>query len=276
MTTTDATDPTAPIYREVQYDPPVAPETVAAWQDQLDRAVPRYPGYVSHLRLVWEAGDPWDPVERWYLYDCTPRRIFEESATKRRIMGVPEYDNADAILIRDLDGPSPREDGYYDRVLQQFIHTRERECTLTQWRLWQQHGVYGIPWWVIQGVKGGHKRWFATDEKKALRYAKLPDEPPVPGSLPYAPFDQRVLDRVLTYDRLRRFTQKLSRTGVKAEHKDLVRKARKAYLDHLGDVVAEARDMLRNADLPTLPGGPAPARAMDWEAEIDRFLTQGE
>lgn len=264
----DSTDRPDATLRPVRYDPPVSPAQVAAWQDMLDRAIPQYPGYVSHLKLVWEPGDAWDPVERWYLYDCTPRRVFEEAATKRRIMGVSEYDNGDAILIRDLDGPSPREDGYYDPILKEFVHLRERECTLQQWRLWREQGVYGIPWWVIQGDHGGHKRWFNQGEKKALRYAKLPDEPPVPGSLPYAPFDGRVLDRVLHYDRLRQFETKLSRAGVKADQRALVAKARKAYLDHLTDVVLEARDMVKGIDLPRLPE----ERDRDWEADIDRFL----
>jgi hypothetical protein len=187
-------------------------------------------------------------------------------------MGVSEYDNGDAILIRDLDGPSPREDGYYDPILKEFVHLRERECTLQQWRLWREHGVYGIPWWVIQGEHGGHKRWFNQGEKKALRYAKLPDEPPVPGSLPYAPFDGRVLDRVLQYDRLRRLQETLSREGVKADQQALVVKARQAYLNHLTDVVREVRDMVKGVDLPRV-GGP-PDRERDWEAEIDRFLNK--
>lgn len=269
----DTADPTdSKSLRPVQFDPPVSAEQVEAWQATLDRVVPPMEGYVSHLRLVWEPGDAWDPVERWYLYDCTPRRVFEEAATKRRIMGVPEYDNADAILIRDLDGPSPREDGYYDRVLGEFIHTRERECTLQQWRLWHQHGVYGIPWWVIQGTTGGHKRWFAQAEKKALKYAHLPDEPPAPGTLPYAPFDERVLEKVLAYDRLRRLETKLSREGVRGEYQPMLEKARKAYLDLLTDAILEARDMTKHIEIPK--DNAPPDRDRDWAGEIDRFLTK--
>lgn len=263
------TDPQQDL-RPVQYDPPEAPETIRDWQATLDRAIPRYEGYVSHLRLVWEPGDAWDPVERWYLYDCVPRSVFEEAATKRRLMGVQEDDNADAILIRDLDGPSPREDGYYDATLKRFVHLRDRECTLQQWRLWQSHGLYGIPWWVIQGERGGHKRWFSAPEKKALRYAGLPDEPPVPGSLPYAPFDGRVLDTVLRYDRFRRLESKLTRAGVKAEHADLVRGARKRYFDFLVDVVKDAKSLVKHVDLPT---GPA-EDDRGWEQQMDAFLNR--
>ena len=256
--------------RAVQYDPPVSPETVRGWQEQLERVVPRAEGYVSHLRLVWEAGDPWDPVERWYLYDCTPRSVFESAATRRRIMGCPEDENADAILMRDLDGPSPREDGYFDSVLGEFVQTRDRECTLSQWRLWQAHGVYGIPWWVIQGEGGGHKRWFSAPEQKALRYAGLPDTPPIPGALPYAPFDQRVIERVLAYDRLRRTEDKLSRAASRTEHAALVTAARKRYLDLLTDMVSEARDMVKHVDLPRT----ALDERVDVDAAIDSFLNR--
>ena len=40
------------------YAPPCSPEQVASWQAELDRAVPPT-DHVSHLRIVWEPGDPW-------------------------------------------------------------------------------------------------------------------------------------------------------------------------------------------------------------------------
>jgi hypothetical protein len=262
------------------YESPVAADTLHQWQQTLEAAVPRAEGYVSHLRIVWEAGDPWDVVQRWYLYDCTPRQVFEDSAARKRLLGCPEMDNGDAILIRDLDSHSPREDGYFDPLVErasedgttvqgEYIALRDRNCTLQQWHLWHQHGVYGLPWWVIQGNHGGHKRYFSTQEKKALNYQKLPCTPPIPGSLPYAPFDRRVLDRILMYDRLRRTEVKLSREGVRAEHQALVTKARDQYLTLLTEMAMEARDMVKHEDLPRL-GMETPGT--DVEQEIETFL----
>lgn len=263
------------------YEPPVGADTLHQWQTLLEAAVPRVEGYVSHLRIVWEAGDPWDTVQRWYLYDCTPRQVFEDSAARKRIMGVRDDENGDAILIRDLDSHSPREDGYFDAsivsedadgttVQGEYIALRPRECTLQQWHLWHQHGVYGIPWWVIQGDKGGHKRHFSTQEKKALNYRKLPCDPPVPGSLPYAPFDQRVLDRILRYDRLRRTEMKLSREGVRTEHQALVTKARNDYLDLMTEMVMDAQGIVKHLDLPKFGAD----KGVDIDRELETFLQQ--
>jgi hypothetical protein len=53
---------------------------------------------------------------------------------------------------------------------------------------------------VIQGDEGGHKRWFSPVEKKFLKLAGLPPEPPAPGDLPYAEFDDRTMKRLQEWD----------------------------------------------------------------------------
>lgn len=256
------------------YEPPVGPEVVADWQARLEAAVPRSERAVSHLRLVWEAGDPWEPVGRWFLYDCTPRVVFEESATRRRLLGCTEDENADAVLLRDLDGPSPRDvGGYYDAVLKTFVQDVPRNCTLTQWTLWQKEQVYGLPFWVIQGAHGGHQWRFTQGERRALKMLGRPTDPPRPGALPYAPFSERTLDKVLAYDRLRGLEATLSRDRTLRERKDLIAKARKDYLALLTDQVAEIWDEVARPLKSTLPAMPdAPKIRTDFDAADDAFI----
>lgn len=254
---------------------PVAPETVATWQAQLEAAIPPSEHTVSHLRLVWEPGEPWAPVGRWFLYDCVPRSVFERSAQQKRMAGCPEYDNGDAVLIADLDGLNPRECGTYDPILREFLTTSDRNCTERQWKLWHEHRVWGTPFWVIQGTHGGHKWAYNTAERKVLRYAGLPDLPPGPGALPYAPFDNRVLDKVLAYDRLRSTEGLLGRDAVARADRNKVQAARKAYVDFLTDSVGDLVREFKHA-LQELPRDftQSTRPTVDYDEEVERFITK--
>lgn len=255
------------------YHPPVGPDTVADWQAMLERAVPPSEHSVSHLRIVWEPGDPWEPVGRWMLYDCVPRAVYEKSARERTIMSCPDEENGDLVLIRDMDGPSPRElGGHYDGVLKEFVVEVPRNCTLLQWHLWRSHAVYGYPFWVVQGERGGHKWKFDQGERRALSYHKLPTDPPRPGALCYAPFSERVLDKVLAYDRLRGLTMKLSRDRVLRERADIVADARRDYLALLTDQVAEIYDEVVRPLKDALPAIDRPRVTTDFAAADEAFL----
>ncbi|MBA2713420.1 MAG: hypothetical protein H0U55_07705 [Rubrobacteraceae bacterium] len=118
------------------------------------------------------------------------------------------------VLLQLLDPAPPSAHGnYYDTVLKEFV--RNPDCLITEraWHLFRETNCWGRPYWVIQGTKGGHKRWFSQNEQKLLKMAGLPTDPPAPGDLPYAEFDDRVLVQLEKLDMLRSEQGQLKRRG---------------------------------------------------------------
>lgn len=75
---------------------------------------------------------------------------------------------------------------------------------MTRWA-WELHlatGCYPQPFWVVQGDQGGHKWSFSEQEARLAEMNGFPAEPPEPGTLPYAPLDRRVLEKIVAYDQL--------------------------------------------------------------------------
>jgi hypothetical protein len=144
-----------------------------------------------YLKLIYEEGYPWEPVERYLIYWMTPRRLMAEGLM--------------ASILEQLEDPHPpsMHGNYYDKHYDNKDGTkgafiRNPDCLITEraWHMFQETGAWGRPYWVIQGEQGGHKRWFTTVEKQLLRMARLPMDPPAPGDLPYAEWDQRVKNRL--------------------------------------------------------------------------------
>jgi hypothetical protein len=142
------------------------------------------------LKLLFEPGYEWEPCERLFIYEMTPARAMNGS-----MLGA---------ILEQLQHPAPPSamGNYYDSVKGEFV--RNPDCLITERAYWlyQETQCWGRPYWVIQGEKGGHKRWFSPIEKKFLKLAGLPSSPPEPGDLPYAPFDERVLNALRTHDLL--------------------------------------------------------------------------
>lgn len=162
---------------------PVAVATVAEWQSRLDVLTPVVEGQ-SRLWLRWEPGEPHAPVGRWMIWELFPRAV------------IPEF------ILEDLQGPNPRTKGYFDQVLGKFVPS-ESSISKAQWDVFRETGRYGELFWVVQGHGGGHKRYFGPLEKKLCEIMHTPDEPPPPGSLAYAPFDNRVIDAITEGNDLR-------------------------------------------------------------------------
>jgi hypothetical protein len=157
------------------------------WEAELAELSPPTSKF-TYLKLLWEPGYPWEPVERFLLYQLVPRRAL-----------TSEFQQA---IVEQLEHPLPpsKMGNYYDAVLGTFV--RNPDCLITERAYWlyRETGCWGRPYWVIQGDKGGHKRWFSEVEKKFLRLANLPSDPPAPGDLPYAPWDERVKAALATHD----------------------------------------------------------------------------
>lgn len=153
------------------------------WETQLAETWPRHENQ-TWPKLIWEPGRPWEtPVDRWFIYEMIPECAIDP--------GILEQ-------LQDLSPPQ----GYWSEEAGEFISDGST-ITTRAWHLYRETGCWGRPLWVIQGTKGGHKRWFSKTEQQLLKLAGLPTTPPVPGDLPYAPFDNRVVEALMKHDALR-------------------------------------------------------------------------
>lgn len=165
--------------RRRDYAPP------AAWARELARVTPKTDRY-SWLNLVWVAGEPWAPVQRWCLYQMVPERL------------TPPW------IASYLDGPNPRTMGYWSQRKQEWI-SKAPPISELQWLLWREHRAYGQLWWIVQGEHGGHRAQLSDFESKLVRIRGYEGAWPEVGDLPYAPFDRRVLDRVVAFDKMQSY-----------------------------------------------------------------------
>lgn len=116
-----------------------------------------------------------------------------------------------------------------------------------QLRLYEAFGCIGQPFWVVEGVKGGHKRQFTPIERRLLKATGHSGEPPVIGSQPYAPVDQRVIDALRPLDQVRQWALmtaffERSPDQMDAETKATMEGASREVTKWLADQVAWAFD----------------------------------
>lgn len=195
-------------------DAPHSPATIADWQRQLESVIPKT-DQLSHLRIEWEPGYPWQPKGRYVLWQMSPIR---KKITKFDANGKPHLVDVLAIhedLYKALAGPSPMSTGHacFDDWCECVMKHKRwvggppssvPGVDLKAWELYQQTGHFGRRWWVIQGENGGHRYALSSDEKRLMRAMANGVDPVVPKicDLPYAPFDNRVLMHVRRYDKL--------------------------------------------------------------------------
>lgn len=169
------------------------------WQAALDAATLVGDGsQVGRLVVHWVPGDPWQPVHRWFLFQCqpwahVPAPIRQElrgphPRTNARLEYAPRVVDGVAALRPAIRGGPCR---FIDRL--QWVLHRELERTTGQL-------VFPRYFWIIQGEHGGHPFMVADSEGQLRRAQGLPEQPPVAGALPYAPFDGRVLAALERYD----------------------------------------------------------------------------
>ena len=143
------------------------------------------------LKLYWEEGHPWEPVERYIIGEMVPASS----------MNAPFM----AAILEQLQDPAPPSGhgNYFDTAAGVFV--RNEDCMITEraWHCYRETGCWQRPYWVIQGTKGGHKRWFTPVEQRLLRFMGLPTDPPAPGDLPYAEWDERVKNNLAMMDMMR-------------------------------------------------------------------------
>jgi len=199
-------------------------------------------------------GDLWEPVQRWVIYQMTPARY------------VP------AMLMDALCGPNPRTLGYWDSVLHEFV--TESLITLQQWQLFRETGCHASPLWILQGSYGGHKRRFSPAEAKSLKLRGFPGEAPPPGELPYATLDNRAIEQLVRWDRLRRLDRWIAdepsdQEWLKDRHNAEI--AFREELDEwLGVQIQSAVEAHSEIDVSELPKGDFDPRR---EYHEEKFLT---
>lgn len=167
------------------------------------------------LHCYWEPGFPWYPVGRWVIAEVTPRWVLAKEDEFYESIG--ERDTAGATAFSELEGPDPWLGGHWcadghcscEKKLNRFAYRSGPDgqriapsITHRQWELYREIGGLAKPIWIVQGTRGGHKRFFNAFEQAILRIRRQPIEAPVPGDLPYAPPDERTLAALREAQRL--------------------------------------------------------------------------
>lgn len=219
------------------YSRPVPPE----WQADLARLTPKE-DRTTWLQLAWMSGDPWGPVQRWCVYEMVPLLVWQNIIRAHVARGKKPEETIEFEQWQDLEGPHPRDRGYYDTILKSFMSDG---CTVTrqEWELYREHQK-AIPklYWIIQGEQGGHKRRYDQLEQQWLHHAGLPTDPPSPGDLPYAPYDRRVYDQLAQRAALKQMQSKLSQDrGEAATQKQELRAAIVKWIESQSRQVLESQ-----------------------------------
>jgi hypothetical protein len=187
---------------------------------------------VSWLEPRWLAR-----YERWALYECVPIRYVDDNE-----------------LIAELSGPDPDSPEGEGMVVSRF-----------QQEMFKKYRVHARLSWIIQGNTGGHQYVFGESTKELCRAKGIPVEPPKPGDLPYAPFDERVVQQILRMSKLAKVRNDLGefkkRYGKvenwKREDREAMREARQQYVQFInaqfGDDLDEFKTAYRKGELEGAP-----------------------
>lgn len=179
----------------------------------------------------------WRECGRWVLYECVPEAL------------VRSWDRTSGNNVGEifdlLAGPQPSR--IADRAERQAkaMLANDYQC-----RMYREHRVWARNLWVIQGSQGGHPVEYLPHEQKMLQAAGLPTDPPPVGTLPYAPFDQRVIDQLRRRSRLERLgsmsaVQRQARSDVvEREMQEAERDFRRWHYDMVRESMAASADFL--------------------------------
>ena len=247
----------------IQRNPPAG--VIERWQPELDRIAPRTERGHSHLKLMWEPGEDWEPVERWVVWE-----MMDPWRAPR--LGIQE----------DLDGPPPRAFGRYDWQRRKFVRSRRFTVNQRQWEVHRDTGLFGRPIWIVQGDRGGHKRSW-TDVEQNLMMLKLgltePIDPPAPGDLAYAEPGERMIDLLHGLDLVHRFGDLLRvfsnddvlRSSLDAREQETARAMAEQLWHWLGDQVEEAMTLTRKQSNAIWEHANPDKAVPDYDREEDDF-----
>ena len=123
------------------------------------------------------------------------------------------------------------------------------------WDLFHREHAVPTVFWIIEGPNGGHKYRFSRRERAMCKLARLPADPPVPGSQPYAPWDNRVITALKAIDRLQFWNKAMdladrSPEMLDEDEKQAEREMREAYTTWLERQVDAAADSVSSLTRP--------------------------
>lgn len=214
------------------------------------------PEWVRRLREVSPLSDVvswldlrWHPdYQRWVLYECVPIRYVSDNA-----------------LIEELQGPDA--DSAEGEALSVSRYQQE---------MFRKHRVHARPCWIIQGEHGGHQVVYGESTKELCKAKGLPTEPPKPGDLPFAPFDERVVQQILRMSKLVKVRGDLAEfkrrygnvESWKREKREQLREARKEYVRFINAQFGDADEFVSAARKGELDN--APVTEQDYEQKNER------
>ena len=211
----------------------------AGWQEDLDRAFPRHE-HLSWLKIVWIAGTPDAPIQRWGIYQMVPIAKTTPFVRDGREFNLPAMVPWQQRLVRET-------------------------------------GQFGMLYWVIQGPHGGH-RWMLSETEQGIAEANGgAKDTPKPGALPYAEFDRRVLakvavmDQIATYTNIVRFYDR-SPEAMDAEDRAAVQEMRRTIWQWLDGQVEQLVDENKAEWREWAANAPRRATEPDYEALEESYL----
>lgn len=192
----------------------------AEWERRL-REISPVSEVHSWLALKWHPA-----IERWFVYEMVPDAFI------------------DTGFRAELQGEHPHQLEEWARIVTPY-----------QWEMYRQHKVHARPCWIIQGTHGGHKVAFDAIDQELLRAMGKPTSPPEFGSLPYAPFDERVVKQLVERSKLVQaknnladFRRKHGTTDAhKRTYRDALEQARERYVAYINEQFADGDDLLAAA-----------------------------
>jgi hypothetical protein len=188
---------------------------------------------MAHVEIWWD-----EDCHRWLLMECVPPE------------GVREEIRLQLLTYPDKTRFRRRQAAYF-----------------------REHSKIPLAFWIIQGDQGGHRLEYGEHEAELAQFYGGSREPPTPGSLSYAPFDNRVLEALHGYDRVMSKFSSLTAAyegNAQAALEQMRRDMLALSKDVLGDTVKDAAKDLMALDVPIVDGPPP-----DYDAAYDQFITTG-
>lgn len=235
------------------------------WQAALDRIAPPG-GKLSWLTIYWEEGYDWEPIGRWMIGQVTPAQ------------SIPP------VVREFLEGANPADHGHFeqDEYGQPRWVTDLPGVTRRQWHYYKDTGCYLRPYWVVQGLRGGHRVQFSFTERRIIEMMGGDPNPPAPGDLPYAEPDRRTFEEIGKRDLLRNYTFAIDFTEnsgkrIEEDERRGLAEMRKMYWDMVSDQVSGYSDELAFHLRGHLDG--APTSEVQYDKELENletsFIEQG-
>lgn len=174
---------------------------------------------MSRLVLHWLAGMPYEPVQRWAIWEVIPASQIQKIVDEEHRAGIE--DSLVQGIWKDLKGPDPRTTGQWrpdHRVFGGKRWVSKSNVSREQWDIHQETGGFPVLCWIVEGDRGGHSWQFGQFEQSFLLAHRVEPELvqamaeswPNPGSREYAPYDNRVFHALAERDLLRDWRQSMS------------------------------------------------------------------